>query len=92
MHLQKHQAERSKGDFVEIIFEKIIEIIEDIADIPSDDIKKDSAFIDDLDLSSIELMSIIAEVESLFSIKISESEMLSIKTIQDLADLIEAKQ
>ena len=73
------------------IIKEIKIIIEDITDISQDEISDDSAMIDDLDLSSIEIMSIIAEVERNFSIKISESEMLSISTVEELAEIVENK-
>jgi len=70
----------------------IASIIEDIADIPINEITEDSSFIDDLDLSSIEIMSIIAEAERKYSVKIAESELLEIKTVGELAETIEKKR
>ncbi len=68
--------------------EKIELIIEDVADIPVDEIEETSSFMDDLDLSSLEIMSIISKIEKEFSIKISEKELLSVETVADLAQLI----
>ena len=69
----------------------IASIIEDIADIPINEITEDSSFIDDLDLSSLEIMSIVGDVERKFSIKISEDELLSISTVGDLAKAVQNK-
>ena len=71
--------------------EVIAKIIEDIADIPLDEIKEDSHMMDDLDLSSLEIMSIVGDVEIKFSIKISEDELLSISTVGDLAKAVQNK-
>lgn len=71
--------------------EVIAKIIEDIADIPLDEIKEDSHMMDDLDLSSLEIMSIVGDVERKFSIKISEDELLSISTVGDLAKAVQNK-
>ncbi len=71
--------------------EVITKIIEDIADIPLDEIKEDSHMMDDLDLSSLEIMSVVGDVERKFSIKISEDELLSISTVGDLAKVVESK-
>ncbi len=76
---------------MENTIEILKEIIEDVADIPQDEIDAESALIDDLDLSSLEIMSIISSAEKKFSIKISESEMLSISTVEELADVITDK-
>ncbi len=71
--------------------EKIKAIIEDIADISADEIEADSSMMDDLDLASLEIMSIISEIEREFEIKITESEMLSISTVEELAEVVESK-
>jgi acyl carrier protein len=66
-------------------------IIEDITDIPKDEINIDSALIDDLDLSSLEALAVLSEIENHFSISIPESELVSIATIEELAKLVERK-
>ena len=71
--------------------ELISKTIEDIADIPINEIREDSLIIDDLNLSSLEIMSVIAKIEQKKSIKISESELLSIRTVGNLADIINSK-
>ena len=71
-------------------FKRIIGIIEDVADIPCDDIQEDSNLIDDLDLSSLEIMSIISKIEKSFSIKMSEKELLSIENIGDLVKYVDS--
>ena len=73
------------------IFEKIAAIIEDVADIPQDEIEVSSSFMDDLDLASLEIMSIVAKIEKEFSVKISEKELLSIETIEDMIKFISEK-
>ncbi len=73
---------------IDMIIEELKRIIEDIADISADEINGDNSMIDDLDLSSLEIMSIISEVEKKFPVKISEDEMLSISTVEELAEII----
>ncbi len=74
-----------------IIIEELKAIIEDIADISQDEINEGSSMIDDLDLASLEIMSIISAVEKKYKIKISEDEMLSISTVYELANIICSK-
>ncbi len=76
---------------IDMIIEELKRIIEDIADISADEINGDSSMIDDLDLSSLEIMSIISEVEKKFPVKISEDEMLSISTVKELSEIIGEK-
>ena len=76
---------------MDIIIKDIIEAIEEIADIPSDEITEDSALIDDLDLSSVEILSIIAEIEQKYSINILEDELLDISTVKEFAEVVKMK-
>ena len=71
-------------------FKKIVDIIGDVADIPAEDIQEESNLIDDLDLSSLEIMSIISKIEKSFSIKMSEKELLSIENIGDLVKYVDS--
>lgn len=72
--------------------EEIKAIIESVSDIPKYQIDEKSSMIDDLDLSSLEILSIISEIEAKYSIKLSEEEMLSISTVNDLASIIKDKE
>ncbi len=74
------------------IFDVIADVIVDVADISRDDITEESHFIDTLDLSSLEIMAIVAKLEQEFSIKIEENELLSIATVKDLEELIISKK
>ena len=76
---------------MEEVIEKIKDIIVDISDISRDDINEDSAMIDDRDLSSVEILSIVADIENEFSVKISEDELLKISTVKEIAELISNK-
>ena len=76
---------------LEEVIEKIKDIIVDISDISRDCINEDSAMIDYLDLSSVEILSIVADIENEFSIKITEDELLEISTVKELANIIENK-
>ncbi|MBE5830326.1 MAG: acyl carrier protein [Butyrivibrio sp.] len=73
-------------------FEKIAGIIEDIADIPREDIHMDSNLMDDLDLASLEIMSIIAKVEKTFSIKMNEKKLMAIETLADFIKYVDSLQ
>ena len=74
------------------VVEEIKKIIEDIADVPSEEINEDSALLEELDLSSFEIMSIMAEVARTYSVDIPESEMLSISTVKELAEVVNSKR
>ncbi len=73
------------------IYEKLVGIIEDVTDIPKNEIQEQSSFIDDLDLASLEIMSIVAKVEKQFSVLIGEEDLLKTETISDMVHVIAAK-
>ncbi|WP_026519126.1 acyl carrier protein [Butyrivibrio sp. FCS006] len=72
-------------------FEEIIKLIVDVTDIASEDIHEDSSFMDDLDMSSLEIMAFVSRVEKTFSINVKEEEMMSIETVKDVIDMISSK-
>ena len=75
-----------------VLFEDIKEIIIDIADVPEDEITLDSAMIDDLCLSSIEIMTIIGNIEVKHGVKFSPDDLKAIRTIRELMVAIEGKK
>lgn len=76
---------------MENYFEEIVDILVDVADLDKDEIEGESLLIDDLDLSSLEIMSVVSKIEKNYSIKISEKELLSVATVNDLAKLVASK-
>ena len=71
-------------------FDNIVKIIGEICDIPSDEIVGESSLIEDLDLSSMEIMAIIGKIEQVFSVKLKEDQIMSISTVDDLVTVLEA--
>ena len=67
-------------------FEVVARIIEEVADIPKEEIEMDSSLMDDLDLSSLEIMTIINNISREFQTKISEQRILEIETVADIID------
>ncbi|MBO6282585.1 MAG: hypothetical protein J6M63_01500 [Pseudobutyrivibrio sp.] len=67
-------------------FEVVARIIEEVADIPKEEIERDSSLMDDLDLSSLEIMTIINNISREFQTKISEQRILEIETVADIID------
>lgn len=70
------------------VVKSIAELIEEVADIPKERISGESLIVDDLNLSSLQIVIALAELERKFSIRISESELGKIRTVNDLAEMI----
>jgi acyl carrier protein len=71
----------------EYIEQKVIEIIREIMN-EDLDISMDSNFVEDLDILSIEVFSMISEVEDEFDIKIPEKVATKFTVVGDLVDYI----
>lgn len=73
---------------MEEIIRRLKELIEEIADIPQDEIEEESALMDDLELSSLEVLSFIAAVEDAYKLKIPERSMRRFVTVEDVAEYV----
>ena len=71
------------------IFSEIKRIIVESADIPEEEINENSLFMDDLELSSLEVLDLIAHLEEVFQICFSEKELRKIISMKDLVDYIQ---
>ena len=72
------------------IVSQILAILEDVAEISPEDVTEDSVLMDDLDLSSREILTVVADLEETFGLRIPEKELRNFVTISDLADYLVA--
>lgn len=70
------------------VFEQLKEIIYDYLGDDEIQINEDSLFIDDIGLSSLDMISIVGEVEDTFEIVVEDKDMPSIKTMNDAVNYI----
>lgn len=75
----------------ESIKKTIVSTIADVTAIPEEEICDKNSLIDEISVSSIELLAIISEIEATYEIKFTESELRSLVTIDDLVECIEGK-
>ena len=73
------------------IFEKLKEIIYDYLGDDEIEIRQDSLFIDDIGLSSLDMITIVGEVEDYFGIVVEDEDMPAIKTMEDAVNYIDKK-
>ncbi len=71
-------------------FEIVAEVIEDVADISRDEINMDSSLMDDLELSSLELMTIFSDISRKTSVQISNNDILKFETVADIVAVLDA--
>jgi acyl carrier protein len=68
----------------------VAEVIEDVADISRDEINMDSSLMDDLELSSLELMTIFSDISRKTSVQISNNDILKFETVADIVAVLDA--
>ena len=72
------------------IISQILAILEDVTEVSPEDVNENSVLMDDLDLSSMEILTIVADLEETFGLRIPEKELRNFVTISDLADYLTA--
>ena len=58
------------------IVSQILAILEDVAEISPEDVNENSVLMDDLDLSSMEILTVVADLEETFGLRIPEKEWM----------------
>jgi acyl carrier protein len=71
--------------------EKVIEVIMEQLDVAKEQCVPEASFIDDLGADSLDLVELIMEMEDNFGVPISDEELQSIRTIQDVINFLKAK-
>lgn len=73
------------------MLEKIIEIVRTVCEAEGIELNAETSIVSDLELSSMEFLAFVAEVENLMGIRIKERELRNIDTLGELAELVEKK-
>lgn len=74
------------------MFEKIREIIADKLSINEDEITMDSAFLEDLNADSLDIVELIMALEEEFDIEVPDEEAEKITTVGDVVEYIKSQQ
>lgn len=73
------------------MFEKVCEILLNYVEEPEGGLTPELKFVDDLGMTSLDIMTMIGDVEDEFDITIETAELRNIYTLQELADYLEKK-
>ena len=88
--LQRNYERKNQAMERTEIVSQILAILEDVAEISPDDVNENSVLMDDLDLSSMEILTVVADLEETFGLRIPEKELRNFVTVSDLADYLAA--
>lgn len=70
------------------MFEQIREVILEYVDVPKDSITPNTKFMADIHMNSLDIMTMVGELEDAYDITIETEDLNTIFTIQDLIDYI----
>jgi len=70
------------------MFERIQKIIANQLNIPAERIKPETRVLEDLSADSLDMIEMITEMESEFSISITDDQIAGMQTVQDVVDFI----
>lgn len=75
-----------------MVFEKIVEILEEELDVEKEDIKLDSKIKEDLGADSLDLFELISKLEDECDVVIEEEDYAKLITVQDIVNYIDNKK
>ena len=70
------------------MFEQIVDIILEYVEVPREEITPDTKFLADLKMNSLDIMTMVGEMEDVFEETIETEDLNNIWTVQDLCDYI----
>ena len=73
------------------MLEKVIKIAEKVCEMDGIELNEETSIISDMELTSMEFLAFIAEIEGAMGIRIKEKELRNIDTLGELAELVEEK-
>ena len=68
--------------------EEIIKIIAGVAEVPEESINLKTNLIADLDLESLELVTLVSEIENKYQLEIPDKEIKKIQTVEDIVNFL----
>ena len=68
--------------------EEIIKIIAGVAEVPEESINLKTNLIADLDLESLDLVTLVSEIENKYQLEIPDKEIKKIQTVEDIVDFL----
>jgi acyl carrier protein len=73
----------------EEIIEGLADIVNEIAGIPTEDVKEEKSFTDDLDVDSLSMVEVVVAAEERFGVKIPDDDVKNLSTVGDAVNYIQ---
>ena len=71
------------------MFEQLVDIIANYVEVPKEEIKPDSRFMEDLGFTSFAFMDMLGEIEDELDVEVEPEEAANIRTVQEAVEYLE---
>ncbi len=71
------------------MLEKIVRLLGDYTDVPSEEIKPESDFVVDLHIDSVDMVALVMAVEDEFGVSVPDSALSDLRTVGDVMRYLE---
>lgn len=68
--------------------EEVIKIIASVAEVPEESINLNTNLIADLDIESLDLVTLVSEIENKYELEIPDKEIKKIQTVEDIVNFL----
>ena len=68
--------------------EEVIKIIASVPEVPEESINLNTNLIADLDLESLDLVTLVSEIENKYELEIPDKEIKKIQTVEDIVNFL----
>lgn len=68
--------------------EEVIKIIASVAEVPEESINLNTNLIADLDLESLDLVTLVSEIENKYELEVPDKEIKKIQTVEDIVNFL----
>jgi len=70
---------------------EIIKILSEVSEVKEKDIKLNSKLVDDLELESLDVVTLVSEFENKYNIEIPDEDIKKFLTVEDIVEYIKSK-
>ncbi len=71
------------------MLQEIIEVLAQYTDVPPEQINETSNLVDDLELNSFDVMTIVSDFEDQYGIHIPDEQIMEFRTVSDIEEYLE---
>jgi acyl carrier protein len=75
----------------EMLFEKVSTLMADLFGLQKDQIRPESRFIEDLDLTSLDAIDLVVELQQMTGTKVKDERLRNVRTVADIVALVETQ-